>query len=107
MSTYDQSRVILPAQRGWFVCEPVYTDGVIVDLHETEVIAWCIDYRDDFIGPTKDRLVATSTPIVQESLPDKYLLKHPDGTYEELCGIYGLTRAEAIAHVNTKMFVGG
>ena len=65
---------VIPANPGWFVCEPSFDDqGRPEKFCELEIIAWIIYYNPDGDGFTE------TLPVTPESLPGRYVLKSPSG----------------------------
>ena len=87
---------IIPALAGHFVCEPVFVGKRISALHEQPIVAWAVvswGHEDQIYADPQVR----ANPVIAEStIPDRYFLKHPNGTYELPDDDFDLTLQQAI-----------
>jgi len=88
----------VPAYPGFFVCTPIWDEGVCNELHEVPVVAWNIFY-DNSENAIDGKVICTPV-IPEDTLGDLYALKLPDGKYDFAYAEYGLTEKECIEVFN-------
>lgn len=85
---------IIPAQEGWFVCEPCYTPECVEKFHKTPIVAWDVLSGE---SPGGERY-AFALPVIHHEMPENgYFICGPSGLYDQPGGAYGLTEFEALA----------
>lgn len=85
----NEYSAVVPAQPGWYVCDPTHGDDGISGLSESAVVAWIITYTRENLGVGGAKTIPVpdlATPVTADGLggdQNPLILKRPDGTYTD------------------------
>lgn len=94
---------VIPAEKGWYICDPVFDDNVVVGLYETEIIAWSVV---TMTRTGKNMIETESFPVVAGSIFTEdpcrdYCLRNPEFIYSHpFDGGFECTREDVIGILN-------